>query len=117
MPLETFRWFAMLRYEFVVLLMMTSFLLVKGLRIAMMYQGVNVEGLEAYIGVGCLSDATGSIISQRADIVADAMGFEPAIDVETACTSARFPHIKLSRFGSNQFTDDASLSGLFATCC
>ncbi|MBK7491530.1 MAG: hypothetical protein IPI17_05600 [Nitrosomonas sp.] len=28
--------------------MMTSFLLVKGLRIAMMYQGVNVEGLEAY---------------------------------------------------------------------
>jgi len=38
----------MLRYEFVVLLMMTSFLLVKGLRIAMMYQGVNVEGLEAY---------------------------------------------------------------------
>ncbi|MEI2656759.1 MAG: hypothetical protein V9G16_06330 [Nitrosomonas sp.] len=40
MPLETFRWFAMLRYEFVVLLMMTSFLLVKGLRIAMMYQGV-----------------------------------------------------------------------------
>jgi len=27
---------------------MTSFLLVKGLRIAMMYQGVNVEGLEAY---------------------------------------------------------------------
>ncbi|MBP7113394.1 MAG: hypothetical protein KBA82_10570, partial [Nitrosomonas sp.] len=41
-------WFAMLRYEFVVLLMMTSFLLVKGLRIAMMYQGVNVEGLEAY---------------------------------------------------------------------
>ncbi|MEI2656816.1 MAG: hypothetical protein V9G16_06650 [Nitrosomonas sp.] len=49
MPLETFRWFAMLRYEFVVLLMMTSFLLVKGLRIAMMYQGVNVEGLEAYI--------------------------------------------------------------------
>ncbi|MEI2657167.1 MAG: hypothetical protein V9G16_08490 [Nitrosomonas sp.] len=48
MPLETFRWFAMLRYEFVVLLMMTSFLLVKGLRIAMMYQGVNVEGLEAY---------------------------------------------------------------------
>ncbi|MEI2655664.1 MAG: hypothetical protein V9G16_00455 [Nitrosomonas sp.] len=49
MPLETFRWFAMLRYEFVVLLMMTSFLLVKGLRIAMMYQGVNVEGLEAYV--------------------------------------------------------------------
>ncbi|MEI2658352.1 MAG: hypothetical protein V9G16_14820 [Nitrosomonas sp.] len=48
MPPETFRWFAMLRYEFVVLLMMTSFLLVKGLRIAMMYQGVNVEGLEAY---------------------------------------------------------------------
>jgi len=48
MPLETFRWFAMLRYEFVVFLMMTSFLLVKGLRIAMMYQGVNVEGLEAY---------------------------------------------------------------------
>ncbi|MDP1557711.1 MAG: hypothetical protein Q8L82_02165 [Nitrosomonas sp.] len=38
----------MLRYEFVVLLMMASFLLVKGLRIAMMYQGVNVEGLEAY---------------------------------------------------------------------
>ncbi|MEI2656746.1 MAG: hypothetical protein V9G16_06255 [Nitrosomonas sp.] len=52
MPLETFRWFAMLRYEFVVLLMMTSFLLVKGLRIAMMYQGVNVEGLEAYVPVG-----------------------------------------------------------------
>jgi len=47
-PPETFRWFAMLRYEFVVLLMMTSFLLVKGLRIAMMYQGVNVEGFEAY---------------------------------------------------------------------
>jgi len=38
----------MLRYEFVVLLMMTSFLLVKTLRIAVMYQGVNVEGLEAY---------------------------------------------------------------------
>ncbi|MBK7491807.1 MAG: hypothetical protein IPI17_07290 [Nitrosomonas sp.] len=31
--------------------MMTSFLLVKGLRIAMMYQGVNVEGLEAYKGL------------------------------------------------------------------
>jgi len=44
----------MLRYEFVVLLMMTSFLLVKSLRIAMMYQGVNVEGLEAYDDVsGC----------------------------------------------------------------
>ncbi|MEI2657692.1 MAG: hypothetical protein V9G16_11325 [Nitrosomonas sp.] len=56
MPLETFRWFAMLRYEFVVLLMMTSFLLVKGLRIAMMYQGVNVEGLEAYHQLfGCTS--------------------------------------------------------------
>ena len=38
----------MLRYEFAAILMMTSFLLVKGLRIAMMYQGVNVEGLEAY---------------------------------------------------------------------
>ncbi|MDO9469224.1 MAG: ISAs1 family transposase [Nitrosomonas sp.] len=36
------------RYEFVVLLMMTSFLLVKTLRIAVMYQGVNLEGLEAY---------------------------------------------------------------------
>ncbi|HQW90745.1 MAG TPA: hypothetical protein PK478_12875, partial [Nitrospira sp.] len=47
-PPETFRWFAMLRYEFVVLLMMTSFLLVKGLRITIMCQGVNVEGLEAY---------------------------------------------------------------------
>jgi hypothetical protein len=81
-------------------------------------QPVIIIGAVIYrIGVGCLSDATGSIISQRADIVADAMGFEPAIDVETACTSARFPHIKLSRFGSNQFTDDASLSGLFATCC
>jgi len=31
-----------------VILMMTSFLLIKGLRIAMMYQGVNVDGLEAY---------------------------------------------------------------------
>jgi hypothetical protein len=30
---------------------MTSFLLVKGLRIAMTYQGFNVEGLEAYIAV------------------------------------------------------------------
>jgi len=39
----------MLRYEFAAILMMTSFLLVKGLRIAMMYQGVNVEGLEAYV--------------------------------------------------------------------
>jgi hypothetical protein len=28
--------------------MMTSFLLVKSLRIAMMYSGVNVEGAEAY---------------------------------------------------------------------
>ena len=53
-PPETSRWFAMLRYEFVVLLMMTSFILVKSLRIAMMYQGVNVEGLEAYDDVsGC----------------------------------------------------------------
>ncbi|MEI2656570.1 MAG: hypothetical protein V9G16_05330 [Nitrosomonas sp.] len=64
MPLETFRWFAMLRYEFVVLLMMTSFLLVKGLRIAMMYQGVNVEGLEAYgLPRSCLTfKTTGRII-------------------------------------------------------
>ncbi|MEI2657176.1 MAG: hypothetical protein V9G16_08540 [Nitrosomonas sp.] len=54
MPLETFRWFAMLRYEFAAILMMTSFLLVKGLRIAMMYQGVNVEGLEAYSVPGIL---------------------------------------------------------------
>ena len=38
----------MLQYEFVALLMMTSSLLIKGLRIAMMYHGVNVEGLEAY---------------------------------------------------------------------
>ncbi|MEI2658633.1 MAG: hypothetical protein V9G16_16365 [Nitrosomonas sp.] len=44
----TYRWFAMFRYEFVVFLMMTSFLLVKGLRITMMYQGVNVGGLEVY---------------------------------------------------------------------
>jgi hypothetical protein len=41
----------------IVLLMMTSFLLVKGLRIAMMYQGVNVEGLEAYCGI---RDSSGS---------------------------------------------------------
>ncbi|MEQ1815072.1 MAG: hypothetical protein ABL861_01120, partial [Nitrosomonas sp.] len=31
------------------ILMMTSFLLVNGLRITMMCQDVNVEGLEAYI--------------------------------------------------------------------
>jgi len=35
-----------------VILMMTSFLLIKGLRIAMMYQGVNVDGLEAYGSTG-----------------------------------------------------------------
>ena len=38
----------MLRYEFVVLLMMTSLLIVNGLRITMMCQAVNVEGLAAY---------------------------------------------------------------------
>jgi len=38
----------MLQYEFAVLLMMTSLLLVKGLRIAVLCQDFNVEGLEAY---------------------------------------------------------------------
>jgi len=45
------------RYEFVVLLMMTSFILVKSLRIAMMYQGVNVKGLEAYQRLTHVRDA------------------------------------------------------------
>jgi hypothetical protein len=35
-------------WRLTVLLMMTSFFLVKNSRIAIMYLGVNVEGLEAY---------------------------------------------------------------------
>ncbi|MDO9469280.1 MAG: hypothetical protein Q7J23_00940 [Nitrosomonas sp.] len=30
-------------------------------------------------------DATGGIVGQRAGVAADAVGFEPAIGVETAC--------------------------------
>jgi transposase len=64
----------MLRYEFAAILMMTSFLLVKGLRIAMMYQGVNVEGLEAYGGEVNDCSAAPGLIAKLPDaevIVAD----------------------------------------------
>ena len=47
-PPATYRQFAMPQYEFDALLMMTSLFLIKSLRIAVMCQGVNVVGLEAY---------------------------------------------------------------------
>ncbi|WP_300086396.1 hypothetical protein, partial [uncultured Nitrosomonas sp.] len=45
---EIFHQLAMLQYESDALLMMTSLLLVKNLKIAISYQGVNVVALEAY---------------------------------------------------------------------